>query len=126
MEEKKITKKEMYGMVAEIVAASDVDCKDELLAFVEKEVAMIEAKAEKAKARAAEKRAEGDELRDAVQAVLTDDYQTIDAILVQIEGEEITKAKVTARLTALVKAGIAEKTDVKNDENKTQKAYKLV
>lgn len=126
MEEKKITKKEMYGMVAEIVAASDVDYKDELLAFVEKEVAMIEAKAEKAKARAAEKRAEGDELRDAVQAVLTDDYQTIDAILVQIEGEEITKAKVTARLTALVKAGIAEKTDVKNDENKTQKAYKLV
>ena len=67
-----------------------------------------------------------DELRDVVQSVLTDELQTIDAILVQISGEEVTKAKVTARLTALVKAGIAEKADVKNDENKTQKAYKLV
>lgn len=124
--EKKITKKDLYGMIAELVEASDVEIKDELLAFIEKEVSMIEAKAEKAKARAAEKRAEGDELRDVVQSVLTDKLQTIDAILVQIEGEEVTKAKVTARLTALVKAGIAEKADVKNDENKTQKAYKLV
>ena len=39
------------------------------------------------------------------------DYQTIDAIVAQIEGEDITKAKITARLTSLCKNGIAEKTD---------------
>ena len=44
-----------------------------------------------------------------------------------INDEEVTKAKVTARLTQLVKAEIAEKTDVKNEETgKTVKAYKLV
>ena len=124
--EKKITKKDLYGMIAELVEASDVEIKDELLAFIEKEVSMIDAKAEKAKARAAEKRAEGDELRDVVQSVLTDELQTIDAILVQISGEEVTKAKVTARLTSLVNNGIAEKTDVKDDEGRKLKAYKLV
>ena len=119
-------KKEKYEMIKEIIANMEVEGKDELVAFLDKQIDGIVAKAEKAKARAAEKRAEGDELRDVVQSVLTDELQTIDAILVQISGEEVTKAKVTARLTALVKAGIAEKADVKNDENKTQKAYKLV
>ena len=69
----------------------------------------------------------GDALREAVQAVLTSEFQTIDEITEKVEGEEVTKAKVTARLTQLVKAEIAEKTDVKNEETgKTVKAYKLV
>ena len=83
-------------------------------------------KAEKANARNAEMKANGDELREVVQSVLTEDFQTIDSIVAQIEGEEITKAKVTARLTALVKAGIAEKDDVKDDEGRKLKAYRLV
>jgi len=116
----KMTKKDYYVMLKEIAEGND-----ELVAFIEKEIASIEAKAEKAKARAAEKRAAGDELRDAVQSVLTEELQTIDTITSQVEGEEITKAKVTARLTQLVKAGIAEKADVKTDDNKTVKAYKL-
>ena len=75
---------------------------------------------------AAEKKAEGDALRDAVQAVLTEEYQTINDIASQVEGEEITKAKITARLTSLVKNGLAEKADVKTEDGKTVKAYKLV
>jgi hypothetical protein len=86
----------------------------------------LSGKAEKAKARNAEKKANGDELREVVQSVLTDEFQTIDAIVAQIEGEEITKAKVTARLTSLVNNGIAEKADVKDDEGRKLKAYKLV
>lgn len=124
--EKKLTKKDFYGMLAEIVEGSESEIKEDLLTFIEKEITLIDSKAEKAKARAAEKRAAGDELREAVQSVLTGDYQVIDDIVGQIEGEEITKAKITARLTQLVKAGIAEKADVKNEETgKTQKAYKL-
>lgn len=124
--EKKLTKKDFYAMLTEIVEATEVEMKEDLLTFIDKEVSLIDAKAEKAKARAAEKKAEGDALRDAVQAVLTEEYQTINDIASQVEGEEITKAKITARLTSLVKNGLAEKADVKTEDGKTVKAYKLV
>ena len=124
--EKKLTKKDFYAMLTEIVEATEVEMKEDLLAFINKEVSLIDAKAEKAKARAAEKKAEGDALRDAVQSVLTEEYQTINDIASQVEGEEITKAKITARLTSLVKNGLAEKADVKTEDGKTVKAYKLV
>ncbi len=124
--EKKVTKKEKYEMIKEIIANMEVEGKDELVAFLDKQIDGIVAKAEKAKERNAEKKAAGDELREVVQEVLTDEYQTIDAIVAQIEGEEITKAKITARLTSLVANGIAEKTDVKDDEGRKLKAYRLV
>ena len=124
--EKKVTKRDYYEMLKEIVLNANVEGASELVEFIDKQVGLIDAKAEKAKARNAEKKANGDELREVVQSVLTDEFQTIDAIVAQIEGEEITKAKVTARLTALVSNGIAEKTDVKDDEGRKLKAYKLV
>lgn len=124
--EKKITKRDYYEMLKEIVVDADVEGKEELVEFLDKQVSLLDNKAEKAKARNAEKKAAGDELREVVQSVLTEDFQTIDAIVAQIEGEEITKAKVTARLTSLVKNGIAEKEDVKDDEGRKLKAYRLV
>ena len=124
--EKKITKRDYYEMLKEIVLNANVEGSTELVEFIDKQVALIDSKAEKAKERNAENKAKGDELREAVQSVLTDEFQTIDAIASQIEGEEITKAKITARLTSLVKNGIAEKTDVKDDEGRKLKAYKLV
>ena len=113
-------------MLKEIVLNANVEGASELVEFIDKQVGLIDAKAEKAKVRNAEKKANGDELREVVQSVLTDEFQTIDAIVAQIEGEEITKAKVTARLTSLVNNGIAEKADVKDDEGRKLKAYKLV
>ena len=124
--EKKTTKRDYYEMLKEIVLNANVEGATELVEFIDKQVSLIDSKAEKAKARNAEKKANGDELREVVQNVLTDEFQTIDAIASQIEGEEITKAKITARLTSLVKNGIAEKTDVKDDEGRKLKAYKLV
>ena len=124
--EKKVTKRDYYEMLKEIVLNANVEGTTELVEFIDKQVSLIDSKAEKAKVRNAEKKANGDELREVVQNVLTDEFQTIDAIVAQIEGEEITKAKVTARLTALVNNGIAEKTDVKDDEGRKLKAYKLV
>lgn len=124
--EKKVTKRDYYEMLKEIVLNANVEGASELVEFIDKQVGLIDAKAEKAKARNAEKKANGDELREVVQSVLTDEFQTIDAIVAQIEGEEITKAKVTARLTSLVNNGIAEKADVKDDEGRKLKAYKLV
>ena len=124
--EKKTTKRDYYEMLKEIVLNANVEGATELVEFIDKQVSLIDSKAEKAKARNAEKKANGDELREAVQNVLTDEFQTIDAIVSQIEGEEVTKAKIKARLTSLVKNGIAEKTDVKDDEGRKLKAYKLV
>ena len=128
--EKKITKREKFEMLKEIVRG-DINVEmtveqAELVDFLDSQINAIDAKAEKAKARNAEKKANGDELRDVVQAILTDEFQTIDAIVAQIEGEEITKAKVTARLTSLVNNGIAEKADVTDEEGRKLKAYKLV
>ena len=129
--EKKITKKDYYTMLKEIVEESkDIETeisKEELLEFIDKQVASINAKAEKAKEKAAEKKANGDELREVVQSILTEEYQTIDSIVSQIDGEEITKAKITARLTSLVKAGLATKSDVKNEETgKIQKVRRKI
>ena len=128
--EKKLTKRDKFEMLKEIVRG-DVNVEmtveqAELVDFLDAQIVAIDAKAEKAKARSAEKKANGDELRDAVQAILTEEYQTIDAIVAQVEGEDVTKAKVTARLTSLVKNGLAEKEDVKDDEGRKLKAYRLV
>ena len=121
---KKITKAEYFGMIKDVVAGSDVENAQELMDFIDKQVALITSKAEKAKARAAKQKAEGDELRDAVQAVLTGEFQVIDEIVAQVDFEDVTKAKVTARLTQLVNAGIAVKEQQKVDSRKVM-AYKL-
>ena len=128
--EKKITKREKFEMLKEIIRG-DVNVEmtveqADLIDFLDAQIVAIDTKAEKAKVRNAEKKANGDELRDVVQAILTEEYQTIDAIVAQIEGEDVTKAKVTARLTSLVKNGLAEKEDVKDEEGRKLKAYKLV
>lgn len=124
--DKKNTKKENYEMLKEIIANSEIENKEDLLDFIDKQLNTLATKAEKAKTRSAEKKAAGDELRKVVQNVLTNEYQTIDDIVAQVEGEGVTKAKITARLTSLYKNGIAEKIDVKNDEGRKLKAYRLI
>lgn len=124
-EVKKVTKKENYEMLMEIVENSNSEMKAELVDFITKQIESIDAKAAKAKEKAAEKRAEGDELRAAVKSVLTEELQTAETILGQIEGEELTKAKIVARLTQLVKNGEASKEEVKTEEGKKVMAYKL-
>ena len=125
MAEVKVTKKDWYAQIRAVVEASDNEQKEGILGFIDHEVELLEAKAAKAAERAASKKADGDELRNAVQAVLTDELQTIDAITAQIDGEDVTKAKVTARLTQLVKAGVAAKDMVKTEDNRKVTAYKL-
>lgn len=125
MENKKLTKKDYYGMLKEIVLTSDVDNKEELEVFIDRQVEIIDNKAEKAKERAAEKKAEGDELRAAIKSVLTEDYQSADDILAQLEGEDLSKAKIIARLTQLVNNGDAEKAQAKAEDGKKFMTYRL-
>lgn len=121
---KKVTKKEYYVMLKEVVENSNSGNKDELVEFIEKQITLLDNKAAKAKERAAEKRAEGDELRALVEATLTDEYQTIADITEQIDNEDVTKAKVTARLTQLVKDGLAVKEEAKTEDGKKVMVYR--
>ena len=121
---KKVTKKEYYVMLKEVVENSNSENKDELVEFIEKQITLLDNKAAKAKESDAEKRAEGDELRALVEATLTDEYQTIADITEQIDNEDVTKAKVTARLTQLVKDGLAVKEEAKTEDGKKVMVYR--
>lgn len=125
MAETKMTKKDWFEVIKGIVEASDNENAAGAVEFIDKQMELLAAKAEKAKERAAKTKAEGDEMRAAVQAALTEELQTIDEITAQVEGEEITKAKVTARLTQLVKAEVATKDTVKTENGRKVTAYKL-
>ena len=128
----KITKRERYESIKALCAAvgniEGFDL-DGIVEFCDKEMATLAARAEKAKERAAEKRAQGDELQSAVLAALTDEFATRDEITSRVEGDEVTVAKVGYRLTQLVKAGVAVKDEntMPNAEGKTRKVsvYKL-
>ena len=124
--EKKMTKVEMYERIANVVRESDVEDADVILGFLSTQVAQLNAKSEKAKARAAEKKAAGDELSNKIYEALTDDYQTIEEIAVVLADEpEITNAKISARLAKFVKAGTVEKESVRVESGKRM-AYRLI
>lgn len=130
MEDKKLTKKEKFEILKEIVGNSDSDNMDILVDFIDNEIAILDKKAEKSKERAAEKKTAGDELRARVKAALTEEYQTAEDIMNNMtieDGEEITKAKITARLTQLINNGEAEKADAKIEgKNSKVKVYRLI
>ena len=123
----KITKREMFEAIVE--AAKGAEFKftaEDVITFAENEIALLDKKAVKAKERAAAKRAEGDELTDAVRAAMsTEDFEPIAEIAARIEGEDVTVAKVTYRLTQLVKNGEAEKTELTIAGGEGQKARKV-
>ena len=123
--EKKVTKKDVLVAIkalvpadAEFAVGDVVVTGEDVAAYADTTLAQLAAKAAKAKERAAEKKVEGDALRDAVLAVLTDEYQPIADIAAKIDVEDVTPAKVTARLTQLVKADLANKTQIKVGDRK--------
>ena len=124
----KITKKDMYEAIKEtfVTGACKFDA-DTVIAFCDKEIASLDAKAVKAKERAAAKKAEADVLMGQVQDALTDDYQTIADIATVVSGvnSDATTSKVTFRLTKLVEAGVAEKTQITIPATETTKARKV-
>ena len=133
--EKKITKREMYEAIKTGCTTGEWTVSDaEIVEFCDNEIALLDKKAIKAKERAAEKRAAGDELTDAVRAALTDEFAIIADIAAKVAetyGEDATVAKVTYRLGQLVKNGEAENTDVKvaggeGQKTRTIKAYRIL
>ena len=124
--ETKITTREMYEAIITMVNGGEMKYDAEaFVEFCENEIALLDKKAEKAKERAAVKRAEGDELTDAVYAVLGEDFEPIADIAARVEGADVPVSKVTYRLGQLVKAGKAEKQELVIDGGEGQKKRKV-
>lgn len=125
---KKITKKENF---VEIVNVLENAGREDLAAVIKHEIELLDAKSSKAKARAAEKKAENDALTDIVISVLGEDFETIPAItnkVIEVD-ETATVSKVQYRLVQLVKSGAAESSDIKvsdGTKSRTLKGYKKV
>lgn len=124
----KITKREMYEAIKETFETGS--CKYDaavVTAFCDKEIAALDAKAAKAKERAAAKKAEADVLMGQVEDALTGDYQVIADIAAAVTAvnPDATVSKVTYRLGKLVEAGVAEKTQVTIPATENSKARKV-
>ena len=117
----KITKREMYEAIAEAMKTGE--CRydpAEVISFCENEIDLLDKKAAKAKERAAAKAAEGDILTALVRAALTtDEFKSIADVTAMVAEEEpdVTAAKVSY----LVKAGEAEKSEITIPATETSK-----
>ena len=121
MEEVKMTKKDYFAEIKNVLVEAGENDLAEVMAH---EIELLENKAVKNKERAAARKVAGDELRDTISNILIDDLQTVDEIVEQIEGEDITKAKIVARLTQLVNLNEAVKEQVKTEDGKKVMAYR--
>ena len=124
----KITKREMYEAIKETFETGS--CKFDaavVMEFCDKEIAALDAKAAKAKERAAAKKAEADVLMTQVEEALTGEFQTIADITAAVAevNADATVSKVTYRLGKLVESGVAEKTDVTIPGSEGVKARKV-
>ena len=130
-----MTKREIYEAIINNATITLQDTEvtvDDIIELCEKEITTLDKRNAKSRERAAEKKAANDELGEFIyNEILTDEFQPIAAILSQINSEEeLSAAKIVARMRKLVDAGKVEKADIKvNDENgksKTVKGYKRV
>lgn len=118
----KLTKKNIYDALINFANSGAMECtigeekhtitSEELFNFATNEKAQLEKKNVAARKRAADKAA-ADELLNVVASVLTDEFQTIAEVTDCIDGADVTTAKIQYRLNSLVKAGEAEKQELK-------------
>lgn len=115
----KVTQIDIYEKIKEIVSGAEDDAEvvTIITEFCDKKIAQAIDKREKAQAKAAEKKAESDEMTDAIAEILTEDGKTAEDIAQALSQrfEDITKAKVVSRMGKLVAAGRASK--VKEGKN---------
>ena len=127
---KKITKKEQYNVLLDIVRFVDGNYAlpegvtfEYLYGFVNHEIELLDNKAAAAQKRAAVKKEEGDALREEVYNVLSDtDFMTIDDIVAAVGNPNVTRNMVTSRLTQLGRLDRVEKDNVAaGEDNKGRK-----
>ena len=124
----KITKREMFEAIIEAMETGEWKYGvDSMREFCQKEIDTLDRRAEKAKIRAAEKRAEKDELAEIVFAALTEDeFSPIAAIVAKIDNPDVTVAKVTYRLSQLVKVDRVIKQEITVTDQDGKKTRKIM
>ena len=125
-----VEKKTQVQMFSEIInMIHPLEGSDEYVEFLRGRVDLLLKQGEAAKARKAKKAAEkgDDELMAAVAAQLDSRLKTRDEITeaLELDFPEVTKAKVTARLSKLVAQGVAGKLRINLGEGKRCMAYAL-
>lgn len=128
MADVKITKAMVLAAIkaqAEVMTFDGEVTSEDVIAYCDATLAQLEAKAEKAKERSAAKKAEGDELRARVLACVTEVPQTGDQITAALGDAEVSKPKVTARLTQLVNSGEVLKDQAKFEDGSKKMTYRL-
>lgn len=129
----KMTKAMYFEVIRGIVAGLDAGAfpegigADDVLDFIDRQVELLDKRAAASKERAAKKRAASDELTELIYTMIfeAEDFITADEIVEKIGDEEVTKNKVTARVSKLVKAGRVAKEQVKLEDGKKRMAYKV-
>lgn len=118
----KITERDIYTSILNDTADMEV-----LRAFAEKKLAQLDHRNEKAKERAATKRAEGDELLGVVTGYVTDEPKSREDITNEMieDGFDVTAGKVGYRLTVLVREGRIQKAEATVPGEKGNKRVKV-
>ena len=126
--EMKYTKAQKYADLATILSTINSDEFDipTLIDFVNTEADALARKATKAKEKAAEKKAETDNLCEAVFAKLTDEPMTRDQVADLFDDPDITPAKVGARLNKLFALGRITKGEVAATSAAGKKTTRMV
>ena len=106
----KVTNKEMF---TKVIALATEKNDTAMVDWAQAKIDALNAKAEKARAKAAEKKADGDALRDAVLNVLDDEAMTVADIVAALNDPDVSANKVVYRANALVDLGMAVKENVK-------------
>lgn len=122
-----MTKMDRFASLKDVVMNAEIEdgIREELIEFLDKEIASLEKKAETAKARAAKKKEESDALTEAIYALVSDQLVTVDTIVVELNDESVTRNKVISRLGKLVKENLIVKEKVKDENGSRKMAYRL-
>lgn len=130
---KKVTKKDLYNVLIDVITCAEDEAfslpedvtYDSLREFVNHEIELLDKKTAAAQNRAAQKKAEGDELREKIFSMLsTTEFKTISDLHKAIDDPDVSPQKITSRLTQLVRLERVEKdmVSIETEGGKTKKA----
>lgn len=126
MEKMKKTKAMYFEDLRNIVmdVVRDEERQDELIEFIDRQIAALDTRKAAAARRAERRRLESDAFTEAILAQIGDDLITVNQIILALDDETVTRNKVTARLGKLYKSGLIVKEQIRVDGNKRM-AYRL-
>lgn len=107
MTNSKITEREIYNSILNGTADQTVLCE-----FAERKLAQLDKRNASAAKRMAAKREAGNEITEAVYAVLGSEPMTRNQVVSAMD-TDLSVAKISSRLNTLVKAGRIQKTNIK-------------